>query len=552
MMKFKVTFYPDNRTVEVEKDRTVLSAALSAGVFINSSCGGDGVCGRCKVILRKGTCVMLPTAAISPQDKKRGVWLACLTTVQSDCEIEVLPEARLEFDYREAQLPGRLAGEYSPAAEDIQQADIIAQEQPLKHAPLTEKVYLELAPPSLSDHISDLDRLYRAIYKAKGLRVSHTGLVNVRLLPDTLRDAAWKVTATLARRQGMVELLGVEAGNTECANFGFAFDIGTTTVSGQLINLSKHSIMGTKAAYNKQAVFGADVITRIIYAQKAEGLEKLHSAVIESINGIIHALVCEHSVDPNDVTSVMCAGNTTMMHLLLRIDPSSIRREPYVPVVNNMPVVRCSEAGLAVNPRALLYCAAGIASYVGGDVTAGVLACGMHKSENNNLLIDIGTNGEIALGNREFLVATAASAGPAFEGSGVSCGMRASAGAIQKISIAHEDFSVAYETIGDKKPRGICGSGYIGAIAAMLRAGVLDKNGKLRLLPGRVRRNSDGGLEFIVAEGHNTETSRDIVITEADIENIKRAKSGDIRGYNDAYETVMSFVFLKNINEYFL
>ncbi|MDD5775837.1 MAG: ASKHA domain-containing protein [Candidatus Omnitrophica bacterium] len=524
MTKFTVTFYPDNKSVEVDKDRTVLSAALSAGVYVNSACGGDGVCGRCRVIVKKGACSMLPSGNLSAEDKRRGVCLACLTTVQGDCEIEVPPESRVEFDQAPAAGHDRRLDGFYAKAEDVQAADMVPHQQPQKHIPLIEKIYLELTPPDLNDHISDLERLYRSIRRARGVEVSHTGLVNVRLLGDTLRDADWKVTVTLARRPGIVELLGVEAGDRARSNFGFAFDIGTTTVSGQLVDLSSSSIVGTKATYNKQASFGADVITRIMYAQKQEGLEKLHGAVMESINGIIHSLIEENRIDPNDVTAVLCAGNTTMMHLLLRIDPASIRKDPYVPAVNSMPVVRCSEVGIAVNPRALLYCVPGIASYVGGDVTAGVLSCGLDTADDVNLLIDIGTNGEIALGNREFLVATAASAGPAFEGSGVSCGMRSSAGAIQKITIDKDTFAVSYETIGGARPRGICGSGYIDAIAAMLAAGVLDKDGTLRQIPGRVRPN-DAGSEFIVAARAESQTAEDIVITEADIENIKRAKA---------------------------
>ena len=524
MEKFKITFIPDNKVVEAEKDRTILSAALSAGVYINSACGGDGVCGRCRVIVRKGSCAMLPTGSISLDDKKRGIYLACMATIQSDCEIEVPPDSRVEFEQiASGQQDRRLAGFYAKA-EDVEQADLVPQVQKFRHVPLVEKIYLELIPPDLNDHISDLERLYRAIRQARGLQVSHTGLVNVRLLGDTLRDASWKVTATLGRRQGIVELLGVEAGNRSNANFGFAFDIGTTTVSGQLIDLSSSRIIGTKATYNKQASFGADVITRIMYAQKAEGLEKLHAAVMESINGIVQSLAAEHNVDLNDVNAVLCAGNTTMIHLLLRIDPSSIRKDPYVPAVNSMPVVRCNEAGITVNPRGLLYCVPGIASYVGGDVTAGVLSCGLDKADAVNLLIDIGTNGEIVLGNREFLVATAASAGPAFEGSGVSCGMRSSAGAIQKISIDKKTFAVSYETISRAKPRGICGSGYIDAVAQMLKAGVLDKDGRIRQIPLRVRQN-DTGREFVIASREDAQTLEDIVITEADIENIKRAKA---------------------------
>ena len=416
----------------------------------------------------------------------------------------------------------RLEGFYG-AAEDVPLADMVPR-QAFLHVPLTEKIYLELVPPDLNDHISDLERLYRAIHQVRGVQVAHAGLVNIRLLGQVLRDSQWKVTVTLGKRPGMVELLGVEPGNRADKNYGFAFDIGTTTVSGQLIDMSNANVLGTKATYNKQATFGADVITRIMYAQKEEGLEKLHAAVIESINGIIHSLAVQHRIDLNDVTAVLCAGNTTMIHLLLRIDPSSIRKDPYVPAANVIPVVRCHEAGISVNPHGLLYCVPGIASYVGGDVTAGVLSCGLDKAEEVNILIDIGTNGEIVLGNKEFLVATAASAGPAFEGSGVSCGMRSSSGAIQKVSIDKDTYRVACETIENAPARGICGSGYIDAIGSMLKAGVLDKAGKIKQVSDRVRK-TENGMEFVLVAKGEAQAASDIVITEADIENIKRAKA---------------------------
>jgi uncharacterized 2Fe-2S/4Fe-4S cluster protein (DUF4445 family) len=524
MGKFKVTFYPDNKTIEVEKDRTILSAALSAGVYINSACGGDGVCGRCKVIVRKGACVMLSTGSLSLEEKKKGVYLACLTTIQSDCEIEVPPGSRVDFEQGAAALHDRrLQGFYSKA-EDVPGADLAPYRQAFKHVPLVQKIYLELSPPDLNDHISDLERLYRAINHVRGVQASHTSLVNVRLLGEILRDSQWKVTVTLGMREGIVEVLGIEPGNRADKNFGFAFDIGTTTVSGQLVDMANGKVLGTKATYNKQATFGSDVITRIMYAQKEEGLEKLHAAVIESINGIIQGLIAEHGVDLNDVTAVLCAGNTTMIHLLLRIDPSSIRKDPYVPAVNSIPVLRSHEAGIIINPHGFLYCVPGVASYVGGDVTAGVLSCGLDKADDVNILIDIGTNGEIVLGNKEFLVTTAASAGPAFEGSGVSCGMRSSSGAIQKLFIDKDTLDVTYETISNALARGICGSGYIDAIAAMLKAGVLDKDGKLRRVGGRVRQ-TETGREFIIVAKDKIQAANDIVITEADIENIKRAKA---------------------------
>jgi uncharacterized 2Fe-2S/4Fe-4S cluster protein (DUF4445 family) len=242
------------------------------------------------------------------------------------------------------------------------------------------------------------------------------------------------------------------------------------------------------------------------------------------MNQMIQELIREHGIDLNDVTCVLCAGNTTMIHLLLRVDPEYIRKEPYVPTANFVPTIRASEAGIKINPRGLLSCLPGVSGYVGGDVTAGVLACGLDNENDLSILIDIGTNGEMVLGNKEFLISASASAGPAFEGSGLSCGMRASSGAIQKVKITPAQFGVDYGAIGDVKPRGICGSGYIDLIAQMLEAGLLEKDGKIKRVKNKRIREGEYGREFVVAFREESDSTCDIVITETDIDNIKRAK----------------------------
>jgi len=525
MEKFKVTFYPDNKTIEVEKGKNILSVAISAGVYINSSCGGDGVCGRCKVILKKGGVLTQPTGRISVDERKKGIYLACLTTVQTDLEIEIPPESRLDLEKLTAEeIDLRLKGLYSES-EEVEAPESILSEDIFVHSPLATKLYLELPPPDLEDKISDLERLYRQIRRIQDIPIMQTGLANIRRLGELLRASDWKVTLTLGKRNGTTEIVLIEPGNTSHKNFGLAFDIGTTTISGQLVDLNTKKVLGTKATYNRQASFGSDIITRIIYAQEQDGLEKLHHAVIDGMNQMIQELIHEHNIDLNDVNCVLCAGNTTMVHLLLRVDPTYIRREPYVPTANFVPTIRASEAGIRINPRGLLSCIPGISSYVGGDATAGVLSCGLDSTEDLSILIDIGTNGEIVLGNRDFLISASASAGPAFEGSGSSCGMRASRGAIQKVKITPGDFQVTYNTIGEVKPRGICGSGYIDIIAQMLRAGLLDKDGKIKTIEHKRIRDGEFGREFVLAFKEETDSSSDIIISEADIENIKRAKA---------------------------
>jgi uncharacterized 2Fe-2S/4Fe-4S cluster protein (DUF4445 family) len=522
MEKCKVTFYPDNKTVEVPKGETILAAALSVDIYLSSTCGGDGVCGRCKVLVKKGKVVSQPTGRVSTEEKEKGVHLACLTVIEGDVEIEILPQSRLDFEkISDQDVEARLRGLYSDA-EEIEVTNI-PKTVAYTPDPLTSKLHIVLPRPTLDDSMSDLERLYRQIDITIGFKVNTTSSSNIRRLGELLRDADWKVTVTIGRREAITELLLIEPGDTSKRNFGFAFDIGTTTISGQLVDLTTGKVLGTKATYNKQASFGGDVITRIIFAQKGDGLEKLHHAVIDTMNCMAHELIQEHHIDFNDVTAILCAGNTTMIHLLLKIDPTYIRREPYVPTVNFVPTLRASEAGIKINPRGILSCVSGVASYIGGDVTAGVLSSGLYLEEELSLLIDVGTNGEIVLGNKEFLIAASASAGPAFEGSGVACGMRASKGAIQKVEIDKATGKVNYATIANAPARGICGSGYIHLLAELLRTGLMDKSGKLRSSP-RIRENSEG-KEFVVAYKEETaEGTEDVVITEVDIENIKRAK----------------------------
>ncbi len=427
MQKFKVTFLPDKKTVSVEKDTTILQAAISGQIYINSACGGDGICGRCKVIVH-GQVTSQPNGIITPDERKNNVYLACLTNVHGDLEVQIPDSSRLNFE--------------------------------------------KLTPEELDERLSGLS---------------------------------------------------IDPVDTTGENFGLCFDIGTTTISGQLINLNSKKILGTKATYNQQAAFGSDIITRIVYAAKSGGLQQLHNSVCGTINQIIEELVSEHKVDLNNVNCIVCSGNTTMMHLLLNVDPGHIRRLPYVPTENFPSVLPAVKADININPEGSLSCVPGVSSYVGGDTTAGVLSSGLYQKEAPCILIDIGTNGEIVLGNKEFLVACAASAGPAFEGSGVSSGMRASGGAIQKVLIDKKDFNVKYSVIQDKKPRGICGSGYIDLLCEMLEAGIIDKNGRIKA-EGRRIRKTDIGKEFVVCFKEESDTGADIVISEPDIENLKRSK----------------------------
>ncbi|MBI5872747.1 MAG: DUF4445 domain-containing protein [Candidatus Omnitrophica bacterium] len=531
MNKYTVTFYPENKKVEVERGTTILSAAISAHIHLNSACGGDGVCGRCKVVVKSGTVHSETSGKITCEERKLGVYLACQALIESNIEVEIPAESRLDLgNLSKEELELRLRDVYSKA-EDITQAMPSLGAALFSHAPLVTKFCFQLPKPNFDDKISDLERVYRAVEDKIGEKPIQTGLSNIRHLGELLRASDWKITVAVSQKGPVAEIVSIEPQDRSDKNYGFAFDIGTTTISAQLVDLNKQKILGTKAAYNRQATFGSDVISRIVYSKAQDGLEKLHHAVIDVANEMIETFTEEHGIDLNDVTAVSVAGNTTMIHLLLRVDPTYIRQEPYVPTANYFPAVKAAEAGIKINPHGLLFCLSGVASYVGADITAGVVACDIHQSKDLSLLIDIGTNGEIALGYSDWIISCAASAGPAFEGSGMSSGLRATRGAIQEVRIKPGSFDVEYVTIGGDKPRGICGSGYIDLICELFKHGILDKNGKLnREIKSKRLRNGSLGHEFVVVFEKESGIDADIVITDSDLDNLKRAKAAIYSG----------------------
>jgi len=525
MNRCRITFQPGDKVAVVAEGTDLLAAAITAGLPIYSSCGGEGVCGRCKVRAR-GAFITEPRGQLSEEERAAGYVLACRTTAQGDVEVEAPPESRMEREQilTETARVGRLVGLFSEAGA-VERDLEVGEREVFTHTPLATKLFLNLPPPTLEDSVSDLDRLYREIRRSRDIPSMQIGLANVKRLGGLLRGSDWRVTTTLGKRNGTVEVVLVEPGDTSARNYGAAVDIGTTTIVADLIDLNSGAVLGTRATQNRQASYGEDVISRIIYAEKEEGLERLHHAVVDAVNDQIASLVGEAGVDLNDVTCAVCAGNTTMTHLLLKVDPSFMRREPYVPPANAVPVVRAAEAGIKINPRGLLSCVPGVSAYVGGDIAAGVLASGLDEAEAPCMLIDIGTNGEIVLGNREWLVCCSSSAGPAFEGGGVECGMRAMQGAIQRVQIDPDTCEVHVATVGGAPAVGICGSGYIDCLGEMFGAGIIDKQGKIQgdAPCARVRRVEDQWT-FTLVPASESGTGRDIRVTQADVDNLIRSK----------------------------
>ncbi|MBI4699336.1 MAG: DUF4445 domain-containing protein [Nitrospirae bacterium] len=396
----------------------------------------------------------------------------------------------------------------------------------VKVEPLTERVVLQLPAPSINDNISDLERLKRELF-SKGygcLRVPFRFLPG---LSEVVRKKKWKITLCTIHTEDCDEITNIVPGNKKTPRYGVAVDIGTTTLVVYLIDLADGSLVDIASTYNSQIRFGDDVITRIVHATEHNGLRELNKTVVTDINTFITLLSKTYRINADSIDHVVIAGNTTMTHLFLGLDPSSIREEPYIPTANFFPLSFAGELGIKINPNTPIYSFPCVASYVGGDIVSGILASRLHKKNELCLFMDIGTNGEIVLGNSEWLMAAACSAGPCFEGSGIKCGMRATEGAIEGIKISPETLDPEIRIVGgDAKPSGICGSGMIDAIAEMFMTGILDQKGKLQKnISGRVR-DGENGLEFVVYSGNGN----DIVLTEPDIENLIRAKAAIYAG----------------------
>jgi uncharacterized 2Fe-2S/4Fe-4S cluster protein (DUF4445 family) len=530
MEEFKITFLPEHKSVSVDRGTDLLTAALKTGVHIFNSCGGEGVCGRCKVIVKKGDYITEGSGRVSEAEREQGYALACRTTPESDMEVFVPEESRLgDLEILTEEIKSkRLAGLYTPV-EEIAEENYKAGAKIFKRSPLSTKIFLNIPKPTIDDNSGDADRLLREIKKYnKDIDIIQMGLSNIKRLPRLLREGNWEVTVTLGNRNKTTEVVLIEPGDRSKENFGIALDIGTTTIVAYLVDLNSQKVLGSKASYNPQVDFGEDVISRIIFAQHEKGLEKLHHAVIDTVNTLIDSLIKETGLTLDDVTAVVSAGNTTMTHLLLKIDPEQIRKDPYIPVVNFMPVIRASEAGIKINPRGLLACLPCVGSYVGGDIVAGVLASGMDKIKELSLFIDLGTNGEVALGNKEWLMACSTSAGPCFEGGGLKCGTRAMKGAIENISV--KDGSLEIQTIGNLAPKGICGSGIVDIVSELLKNKIIDRSGKIKDNKICKIRNADGVKELILVDAKDSATAKDITVDENDIKNLIHSKGAIYTG----------------------
>ncbi len=505
----KVTFEPEGRAVSVLPGTALIEAAVRAGIVIETPCGGAGSCGKCRVEISRGA----PPAGeadrrhLSSDEIARGVRLACQTRVTGEMFVSVPVAARL-FEHR--------------ILTNGQGRDV-----PLH--PTVSKRHLTLTPPGLEDQRADEDRLLAALEEKK----VHPGLEVLREMPRILREKQFDVTVAVA--EGRV--VALEAGDTTARNYGMAFDIGTTTVVGFLIDLTTGRELAVAARTNPQIPLGDDVVSRIHRACEPGGLQELQHKIMGGLNEIIADCCRQAGVASEHLYEATVVGNTTMSHLFLGINPEFIAQAPYVAAVRRAVNVQGRDLGLQIHPHGIVHVLPNVAGFVGSDTVGVVLAAGMHEATGRALAIDIGTNGELVIGNRDRLLACSTAAGPAFEGARIRFGMRAADGAIDKVLI---DFDIQCNVIGNVPPRGLCGTALIDLVAELLRVGCIESTGRLlppdelpSSMPEAIKRRvreGEKGVEFLLIPREETQIGADIVLTQRDIRELQLAKGAIAAG----------------------
>ncbi|MFO7903424.1 MAG: ASKHA domain-containing protein [Planctomycetota bacterium] len=512
----RVTFEPSGKSVVVTAGIDLLTAARRAGVEIEAECGGKGTCGTCAVRVVSGEVDASDgQGPLSREDVATGHVLACKsrghdTPVTVECLSESAGAVKTSDTIQGLSLidPKRL-----PGSHDL--------------SPLVSSVQLEVPPGELAGGCSDLDRFTACLKAATESGCVEVPLPVLRRLAVVLRERDGRVTAIVTRESTRVRVLACMAGHVDTPLYGAAIDIGTTTVAVLLVSLAEGGTVSVHSGYNRQVSCGLDVISRINYARREGGLKELRERVLETSNELISHACAGANIPRDQVVAATVSGNTTMIHLLLGLNPEYIRLEPYTPTVLSVPGTRADEIGLDLNPSAAIRYAPCVGSYVGGDITAGVLCTDLVRdTEEICLFIDIGTNGELVLGNRDFLIACACSAGPSFEGGGIECGRRAAEGAIERVAVNPDVGTCTVEVIGNTAPRGICGSGMISLLAGLLDAGWLDQAGKLKRGADCPAISVEGRRAYYtVVPAERSGTGRPLVISETDIENIVRSKA---------------------------
>jgi uncharacterized 2Fe-2S/4Fe-4S cluster protein (DUF4445 family) len=500
--RVKIVFNPMDKMVEVERGTILLDALREAEIAINSICGGDGECGTCKVILNKGE--VSDTSSkyqkwLLPDEISEGYRLACQIKVQSDCEFTIPVESRI------------ISPKILISAEiNIDQIE-----------PASQKYQATIIPAENREQTSI--RLYG--YSGPKPYIS-------REVCSSLLSAEEPITATLSTIKTPPEIIRIEHGDRNASNYGLAIDVGTTTIVVLLVDLTSGKILDTASGLNGQITYGETLLTRIAFSRKAEnGLQKLQQAVVESVNDIVNKLTLNAGIKNEDVTSVCVGGNTVMNHLLTKKDVDYLWYVDANEKVPRTPIIKkAKELGLHANPEAYVYCLPNVSRFLGGDAVGDVVASGMYTSDDVSFLVDMGTNGEIIFGNKNWLVSCSVASGPAFEGGGTRFGVRAMQGGIEHVRIDPKTFKAEYSVIGNTRPRGICGSGIIDAVAEMFSVGLLDFAGKIVKSQKPLVREGRDGLEYVIVPANETAIERNIVISQRDIDYIMDSKAAVLGG----------------------
>ena len=523
---FKVTFrFENGEAVEgfAAAEEKLLDVARKTNVAIDAPCSGNGSCGKCKVRLLKGTLDSPRTRHISEEEYTDGWRLSCCSKVESDVEVEVPDIAsayRSRMKVADLSSPEEIAI-FQKAKADVEDAGIELHNDMML-------IDVTMNVPTLDDTMPDNERLVRALKKQTGAAMVRLPYTVIRKLAHVLRESDFSIQCVAGKSgNGNLFVYDVFSKGEPVVIGGLAIDIGTTTVSALLIDMLTGEILGKASSGNGQIRYGADVINRIIESTKPGGKDKLQKAIIEdTINPMIQQMCRSAKFSCKRIYRMCVAGNTTMNHLFAGVDSEPVRMEPYIPTFYKTNSLYAHDLGISINPDAHIIIAPNIGSYVGGDITAGTFVSMIWNKPEFSLFIDLGTNGELVFGNSDFMMSCACSAGPAFEGGDISCGMRATDGAIEACTIDKETMEPSYQIVGEEgqKPIGLCGSGIIDVISELFIAGIINPKGKFVREGERIRRDKYGMGSYVLAFANESETEREVEITEVDIDNFIRAK----------------------------
>ena len=518
-------------SIFASKGENLLALARKANVAIDAPCSGNAMCGKCKVQLLKGEIESQRSRHLTDEEYAAGWRLSCISAAGEDDAVIGVPDIASAYKSRmkvaDLSSPAEIAI-FERCKREIADAGVAFCNDALDFT-------LELAAPSLEDTMPDNERLLRALEEKFGGKRVKLNFTALQKLSHTLRAEDFKVRLVAEESAARVKILDIFPASDTMPVCGLAIDIGTTTVSALLADMKSGAILAKASAGNGQIRYGADVINRIVESQKEGGRDRLQKAVVEeTLAPMIRNMCASAAVEPERIVRVTIASNTTMNHLLLGADANALRMEPYIPAFFETEAVKAHDLGLPANPSARVIIAPNVGSYVGGDITAGTLASMVWNREELSVFIDLGTNGEIVFGNRDFLMSCACSAGPAFEGGDISCGMRATDGAIEACTIDAATMEPAYSVIGGEgqRPVGVCGSGIIDIISELYRCGIINAKGLFVREGKRVRHDEFGMGSYVLAFKKEAASIKDIELTEADIDNFVRAKGAIFSAIN--------------------